>query len=106
MYLFALVNNANKEELLYTNNSVHWSPGASETWHNYDENNVVIHGSGDIAVHSDLRLNKTIDWDAGLLFNYGDQHYSVKIEDYSSYDHKERFVTYGYGRYGGDLNSW
>ena len=106
IYLFALVNNEFKEELFYTNNSAQWSPGSSETWHNHKENNVEIHGSGDIVAHSDFRVNATIDWDASLLFNYGDQQYNIMIEDYSSYDHEERFVTYGYGRYGGDLNSW
>jgi len=28
------------------------------------------------------------------------------IEDYSGYDHVERFVTHGHGRYGGDFNAW
>ena len=109
IYLFALVNNQDKEELFYTNNSLNWSPGPSGIWHNYknsDDDYTEVHGSGDISLQSDLRLNKTIDWDAGLLFKYGDHKYSIDIEDHSSYDHEERFVTYGYGGYGGDFESW
>ena len=102
-----VIHDSDDEELFFTNNTVKWSPGPSGTWNNfkdYDQGKVL--GSGDIAVISDLRLNDTIDWDVDLLFNYGDSKYSIDIEDHSSYDHKERFVTYGYGQYGGDFESW
>jgi len=59
-----------------------------------------------IEAYSEVRLPDKVDWDAKFLLNYGDHKYNIAIEDYSSYDHQERFVAYGNGRYGGNLNSW
>jgi hypothetical protein len=96
-----------ENELFYANNTIKWMPGLSGTWSNYrNRDNRMILGSGDIETRSDVRLNEMINWDADLLFNYGDHKYSLMIEDYSGYDHVERFVTHGHGRYGGDLNAW
>ena len=107
IYLFVQARDGLENELFYTNNSINWLPGPTGTWYNYDVSNTQsIMGSGHIKAHSDLRLNNKLDWDTDFLFNYGDHEYSITMEDYSSYDHKERFVTYGYGRYGGNLNSW
>ena len=102
LYTFAQIKDDTDKDLFFTNTSVKWMSGPSGAWYSHNGEK----GSGIINTHSDLRLSDIIDWDAMLDFTYGDSKYNIVISDYSSKDHTERFMTYGHGQYGGDLNSW
>ena len=106
-YLFIQATDGLENDLFYTRNNIYLLPGPADVWYNYvDGNRTKVLDSGFIEVLSELRWNHKLDWDASLGFNYGDHTYNITIEDYSSYDAKERFVTTGYGRYGSDQHSW
>ena len=105
----------------FTNNNYTWFPNntfypitwfqnktiADSIWHSnkYSPRSHLV-SSYHIEAYSELRLPDKVDWDAKFLFNYGNHKYNIAVEDYSSYNRQERFVAYGNGRYGGDLNTW